>query len=79
MSDLVGTQIVGFHTHRLKCFIPIFFYFESPLSFQFKLSDLGFDHHAKDKFLRLVGHRYDKDTDTVTIITDRLVSLSFQA
>ena len=45
------------------------------LSFQFKLSDLGFDHHAKDKFLRLVGTRYDKATDIVTIITDRLVSL----
>lgn len=29
------------------------------------------DKHARDKFLRLVGERYDPDTDVVTIVTDR--------
>ncbi|KAL9905282.1 28S ribosomal protein S35, mitochondrial [Glossina fuscipes] len=36
-----------------------------------KLSDLKFDAHAKDKFLRLVGEHYNRDTDLVTIVTDR--------
>ncbi|XP_020809774.1 28S ribosomal protein S35, mitochondrial [Drosophila serrata] len=36
-----------------------------------KLSDLKFDAHARDKFLRLVGDRYNRDTDTVTFVTDR--------
>ncbi|CAB0005652.1 unnamed protein product [Nesidiocoris tenuis] len=34
-------------------------------------SDLKLDQHAKDKFLRLVGERYDEKTDTVTIVTDK--------
>lgn len=29
------------------------------------------NNHARDKFLRLVGERYDEQTDTVTIVTDR--------
>lgn len=29
------------------------------------------DKHARDKFLRLVGERYDPDSDMVTIVTDR--------
>lgn len=36
-----------------------------------KLSDLKFDAHARDKFLRLIGDRYNKETDLVTIVGDR--------
>lgn len=36
-----------------------------------KLSALQLDSHAKDKFRRLIGERYNEDTDTVTIVTDR--------
>ncbi len=36
-----------------------------------KLSTLNLDAHAKDKFLRLVGDRYDPETDDITIVTDR--------
>ncbi|SPP77094.1 28S ribosomal protein S35, mitochondrial [Drosophila guanche] len=36
-----------------------------------KLSDLKFDNHARDKFLRLVGERYNKETDVLTFVTDR--------
>ncbi|XP_065362588.1 small ribosomal subunit protein mS35 [Calliphora vicina] len=36
-----------------------------------KLSELQFDDHAKDKFLRLVGDRYDRQTDVLTIVADR--------
>ncbi|KAH8398733.1 hypothetical protein KR222_001746, partial [Zaprionus bogoriensis] len=36
-----------------------------------KLSDLQFDAHARDKFLRLVGERYDSETGVLTFITDR--------
>jgi small subunit ribosomal protein S35 len=35
-----------------------------------KLSSLGLDEYAKDKFLRLVAERYDKTTDWVTIVCD---------
>ncbi|KAL0279709.1 UNVERIFIED_CONTAM: hypothetical protein PYX00_001208 [Menopon gallinae] len=35
-----------------------------------KLSDLKLDKRCKDKFLRLVGERYDPKTDIVTITTD---------
>ncbi|XP_014243890.1 28S ribosomal protein S35, mitochondrial [Cimex lectularius] len=35
------------------------------------LSKLHLDKHARDKFLRIVGERYDEDTDIVTIITDK--------
>lgn len=38
---------------------------------RFKLAALGFNERAKDKFLRLVGERYNKETDLVTIVTDR--------
>lgn len=41
------------------------------LPLQTKLSTLNLDAHAKDKFLRLVGDRYDPETDDVTIVTDR--------
>lgn len=36
-----------------------------------KLSTLNLDAHAKDKFLRLVGDRYNPETDDLTIVTDR--------
>ncbi|EDV97651.1 28S ribosomal protein S35, mitochondrial [Drosophila grimshawi] len=36
-----------------------------------KLSDLQFDAHAKDKFLRLVGERFDRETGLLTFVTDR--------
>lgn len=36
-----------------------------------KLSTLNLDKHARDKFLRLVGDRYDEKTDLVTFIADR--------
>lgn len=29
------------------------------------------DKHAKDKFLRLAGPRYNAETDVITIVTDR--------
>lgn len=41
------------------------------VTMQIKLSNLKLDSHAKDKFLRLVGDRYDEEKDTVTIVTDR--------
>lgn len=36
-----------------------------------KLAQLNLDEHARDKFLRLVKARYNKETDEVTIVTDR--------
>ncbi|KAM9171188.1 small ribosomal subunit protein mS35 isoform 2-T2 [Pangshura tecta] len=36
-----------------------------------KLSKLNLDDHAKKKLIKLVGERYCKDTDILTIITDR--------
>ncbi|XP_074839777.1 small ribosomal subunit protein mS35 [Carettochelys insculpta] len=36
-----------------------------------KLSNLNLDDHAKKKLIKLVGERYCKDTDILTIITDR--------
>ncbi|EFA00783.1 small ribosomal subunit protein mS35 [Tribolium castaneum] len=41
------------------------------VSVKFKLGVLGLEGRAKDKFLRLVGERYDEQTDIVTIVTDR--------
>lgn len=38
---------------------------------RFALSSLKLGSKAKDKFLRLVGDRYDSETDMVTIVTDR--------
>ncbi|KAK6627124.1 hypothetical protein RUM44_009601 [Polyplax serrata] len=40
------------------------------ISLKVKLKNLELDEHAKDKFLRLVGDRYDPKTDYVTITTD---------
>ncbi|XP_019399795.1 PREDICTED: 28S ribosomal protein S35, mitochondrial [Crocodylus porosus] len=36
-----------------------------------KLSNLNLDDHAKKKLIKLVGERYSKDTDILTITTDR--------
>lgn len=36
-----------------------------------KLSSLELNARARDKFLRLVGDKYDEKTDIVTIVTDR--------
>lgn len=36
-----------------------------------KLSDLDLDEHAHQKLLKLVGNRYDKDTDMITFKTDK--------
>lgn len=38
---------------------------------KFKLDNIKLDQHAKDKFLRLVGDRYNKDSDEITLVTDR--------
>ena len=36
-----------------------------------KLSSFDFDEHAKDKFRHLAGNRYNQETDTLTLVTDR--------
>lgn len=41
------------------------------VTLRIKLSTLNLDKHSRDKFIRLVGDRYDKDTDLVTITADR--------
>lgn len=41
------------------------------LYFKVKLSKLNLDDHAKKKLIKLVGERYSKDTDILTITTDR--------
>ncbi|XP_060535898.1 small ribosomal subunit protein mS35 isoform X2 [Cylas formicarius] len=38
---------------------------------RFRLSTLNLNERAKDKFLRLVGERYNQENDMVTIVTDR--------
>lgn len=41
------------------------------INVRFKLSALQLSQRAKDKFLRLVGERYNEESDKVTIVTDR--------
>ncbi|XP_012224699.1 small ribosomal subunit protein mS35 [Linepithema humile] len=41
------------------------------VSLQVKLSSLHLDTHAKDKLLRLLGNKYNPETDIITITTDR--------
>ena len=41
------------------------------VSVKVKLEALKLDARARDKFLRLVGDRYDEESDTVTIVADR--------
>lgn len=40
-------------------------------SIKFKLSDLELDYHGKDKFIRLVGDRYNAETDEVIFESNR--------
>lgn len=41
------------------------------VTIQLKVDTLKLNKHAKDKFLRLVGERYNPDTDVLTLVTDR--------
>ncbi|XP_078076049.1 small ribosomal subunit protein mS35 [Mustelus asterias] len=41
------------------------------ISLTVRLSHLNLDDHARKKFIKLVGNRYNKDTDMLTITTDR--------
>ncbi|CAK1592327.1 unnamed protein product [Parnassius mnemosyne] len=41
------------------------------VNLRIKLSSLNLDKRARDKFLRLIGDRYDEKTDLVTFIADR--------
>lgn len=41
------------------------------VSLQVKLSSLCLDTHAKDKLLRLLGNKYNPETDIITITADR--------
>ncbi|XP_017783568.1 PREDICTED: 28S ribosomal protein S35, mitochondrial [Nicrophorus vespilloides] len=41
------------------------------VTIKFKLNDLKFDEKSRDKYLRLVGDRYNSETGYVTIVTDR--------
>ncbi|XP_070544165.1 small ribosomal subunit protein mS35-like isoform X2 [Ptychodera flava] len=41
------------------------------VKFRIKLSNLELDLHARRKLIKLVGDRYDPETDIVTIVTDR--------
>lgn len=34
------------------------------------MSSLNLDEHARDKFLRLIGPRYNPETDVITITTE---------
>lgn len=43
------------------------------VTIRFKLTSLNLNSRAKDKFLRLLGDRYNNENDMVTIITDRCV------
>jgi len=45
--------------------------FSSLFVLQFKLSRLELDDHARDKIMRLLGERYDPQTDMVTLEADR--------
>lgn len=41
------------------------------VNLQVKLSSLNLDDHARKKMIKLVGSRYCKDTDILTIVTER--------
>jgi len=38
---------------------------------KFKLASLSLNKHARDKFIRLLGDRYDAESDEVTLVSDR--------
>lgn len=44
------------------------------VNLRLKLSTLNLDAHAKDKLLRLLGNKYDPESDYITITTDRCPS-----
>ncbi|CAF2632217.1 unnamed protein product [Rotaria sp. Silwood2] len=41
------------------------------VKFNFKLTQLEFDEHSRDKFIRLAGQRYNTDTDELTLVADK--------
>lgn len=41
------------------------------VTLQVSLKSLDLDEHGKDKFLRLVGERYDPATEVLTLVADR--------
>lgn len=41
------------------------------VTFKVKLSNFNFDYHAHDKIIRLLGHRYNKETDEITVTAKR--------
>ncbi|CAF4096168.1 unnamed protein product, partial [Rotaria magnacalcarata] len=41
------------------------------IKFNFKLTQLQFDEHARDKFIRLAGQRYNANTDELTLVADK--------
>ncbi|XP_068139915.1 small ribosomal subunit protein mS35 [Drosophila tropicalis] len=41
------------------------------VTIRLKLADLEFDKHSRDKFLRLVGDRYNQETDILSFTSDR--------
>jgi len=41
------------------------------VKFHFKLTQLEFDEHAREKFVRLAGQRYNPNTDELTLIADK--------
>ena len=43
------------------------------MSFKVQLKDLILDDHARKKLIELVGPRYDAESDSVTVVTDRYI------
>lgn len=62
--------VLPFFIKQIICF---FFYIFFSCIFKVKLSSLNLDNHAKKKLIKLVGERYCKTTDVLTITTDRWV------
>lgn len=58
-------QVIGIKTFAIHA-IHVSIYF-----FQVALSALDLDYHARDKLIRLVGTRYNHNTDEISIVTDR--------
>lgn len=61
--------VLPFFIKQIICFF--FFYKFFSCIFKVKLSSLNLDNHAKKKLIKLVGERYCKATDVLTITTDR--------
>ncbi|MCP3663138.1 MAG: hypothetical protein GY696_11690 [Gammaproteobacteria bacterium] len=43
------------------------------VSLEVEVSRLNMNEQAKDKLLRLVGDRYNQETDVLTLVADRFV------